>query len=163
MAFPPVMIIPLISLLLLWQTSSVPYRAKEDYVVEVRPNFKTRPNTDKGTVNWEAHNPQGRDDRAKTGLLPYLVVNVKILNPKAEELRVLCEDSRGTHVFNKKIGKTLTYEIDMGYIHDIKDHITPNAYTVYALTDKRAALNRIELLVADDGTFLVNGEKRGKF
>jgi len=158
------MIIPLISLLLLWQTSSVPYRAKEDYIVEVRPNFRTRPNTDKGTINWEAHNPQGRDDRAKTGaLLPYLVVNVKMLNLKAEELRIKCEDNRGISVFNRKIGKTSTYEIDMGYIDDIKDHITANAYTVYAITDKRAVLNRIELLIADDGTFLVNGEKRGKF
>ena len=66
-------------------------------------------------------------------------------------------------VVNKKIGKTLTYEVDMGYIDDIKDHITPSAYTVYALSGKRVALNRIELLVAEDGTFLVNGEKRCKF
>lgn len=157
------MIIPLISFLLLWQTSSIPYRAKDDYIVEVKPNFKMRPNTDKGTVNWEAHNPQGRDDRAKTGLLPYLVVSVKILNLKADELRVKCEDSRGTSIFNKKVAKTTSYDIDMGYIDDIKDHITANAYTVYALNDKKAVLNRIELVVTDDGTFLVNGEKRGKF
>src|ERR1041385_6685639 len=110
------MIIQLVSILLLWQTTSVPYRAKDDFVVELKYNFKERPNTDKGTVNWEAHNPNGRDDRAKTGLLPYLVVNVKILNQKAEELRIRCEDNRGTAVFNKKIGKTLSYEVDMGFI-----------------------------------------------
>src|ERR1043165_2615827 len=129
------MIIQLISILLLWQTSEVPYRAKDDYVVKIKPDFRQRPSTDKTTVNWEAHNPNGRDDRAKTGLLPYLVVNVKILNQKAEELRIRCEDNRGTAVFNKKIGKTLSYEVDMGFIDDIKDRITANSYTVYALTD----------------------------
>ena len=157
------MIIQFISLLLLLQTTDVPYRAKEDYIVQVKPDFRMRPNTDKTTVNWEAHNPQGRDDRAKTGLLPYLVVNVEIKNQKADEFRIKCQDNRGTAVFNKKIGKTLTYVVDMGYIDDIKDHITANAYTVYALTDKREVLNRIELIITDDGTFLVNGEKRGKF
>jgi hypothetical protein len=158
------MIIHLISvLLLLWQTGEVPYREKADYLIEIKPNFKMRPNTDRSTVNWEAHNPQGIEDRSKVGLLPYLIVNVKILNPKPEELRIRCESNRGAHLFNKKAGKTDTYEIDMGFIDDIKDHITANSYTVYTIGDKRAMLNRIELLIADDGTFLVNGEKRGKF
>jgi hypothetical protein len=157
------MIIQFISILLLWQTAEIPYRAKDDYVVKIKPDFRQRPNTDKTTVNWEAHNPNGRDDRAKTGQLPYLVVKIEILNPKAEELRIKCQDNRGTNVFNKKIGKTLVYEIDMGFIDDIKDRITANTYTVYALTGNREALNRIELAIAEDGTFLVNGEKRGKF
>ena len=157
------MIIQLISILLLWQSGDIPFRAKQDYLIEVKPDLRLRPNTDKTTINWEAHNPQGRDDRAKTGLLPYLVVHIKILNPKAEELRFRCEDNRGTLVFNKKTAKTLSYDVDMGFVDDIKDHITANAYTVYAIDDKRAHLNRIELLIADDGTFTVNGEKRGKF
>lgn len=157
------MILQFLSVLLLWQSTTVPYRAKEDYIVELKYNFKARENTEKATVNWESHNAQGRDDRAKTGLLPYLVVNIKILNTKPEEIRFRCDNNRGRSLFNRKSGKEQSFDVDMGYIDDIKDHITANIYTLYALDVNRHELNRVELLVQDDGTFLVNGEKRGKF
>jgi len=151
------------SLLLLWQTIEVPYRAKDDFQVELKYNFKERPAKDPNSVSWEAHNAQGREGREKNGLLPYLIVHVRILNPTAEELRFKCENNLGRSLFNKKISKELSYDVDMGYIDDVKDRISAHTYTVYAMTDKRVMINRIELHVAEDGTFLVNGEKRGKF
>lgn len=151
------MIAYLISLLLLWQTVDVPYRAKDDFQIELKYNFKERPNKE-STIAWEA-----QPGKVKSGPLPYLVVNIKILNPKAEEIRFRCEDNVGKIWFNKKAEKSLNYEIDMGYIDDVKDRITPYRYVVSAMTEDRKAINNIELLVQEDGTFLVNGEKRGKF
>lgn len=151
------MIIHLISFLLLLQASEIPYRAKDDYQVELKYNFKDRPQKDP-TLAYES-----TLTRNKSGLLPYLIVNVRILNAKAEEIRFKCEDNLGKARFNKKAGKDDYYEIDMGYIDDVKDRVTAYKYTLYALDEDKKALNRIELNVTEDGTFMVNGEKRGKF
>src|SRR5436190_1086457 len=102
------MILYLFSILLLWQTAEVPYRAKDDFQVELKYNFKERPQKDAGTLQWDA-DPSKR----KTGLLPYLIVHVKILNPKTEEIRFKCENNFGRSLFNKKAEKQLSYEIDM--------------------------------------------------
>jgi hypothetical protein len=157
------MILQLALFLLLWQATEVPFRAKDDYEVELKYNFKEKPARDPSTVVWEAHNAAGSASGDKHGLLPYLIVNVKILNPKTEEVRFKCENNLGHSMFNKRADKDLSYDVDMGYIDDVKDRVTAHTFTVYALTDKKQALNRIELKVEEDGTFLVNGEKRGKF
>jgi hypothetical protein len=154
------MILYLVSFLLLWQTTEIPFRAKDDYHVELKYNLKQRPAKDHNAVTFEN---QRVEDRKNPGPLPYLIVNVKILNPKVDEIRFKCENNFGRAIFNKKAEKSLSYEIDMGYIDDLKDRVTPYSYTLYALTDKKESINKIELLVMEDGTFMVNGEKRGKF
>jgi hypothetical protein len=124
--------------------------------VELKYNFKEKPQRD-NTVAWEAH------PNKKLGPLPYLIVNVEILNAKNEEIRFKCENNLGKTLFNRKADKGLDYEIDMGYLDDVKDRITAHTFTLYALTENREALNKVVLMVMEDGTFLVNGEKRVKF
>ena len=154
------MILQLISFLLLLQVTEIPYRAKNDFQIELKYNFKDRPAKDANTVSFDDRTAR---ERPPSGPLPYLIVNVKILNPKAEEIRFKCENNLGRALFNRKAEKSLSYDIDMGYIDDVKDRVTAHTYTLYALTDKREAINKVELLVMEDGTFFVNGEKRGKF
>ncbi|HMJ68181.1 MAG TPA: hypothetical protein VK508_04775 [Cyclobacteriaceae bacterium] len=149
----------LISFLFLWQTAEIPFRAKEDFQVELKYDLKTRPAKDPNAVTFEG----GRVSTNSSGALPYLTVNVTILNPKVEEIRFRCENNLGKSVFNKKADRTLRYVIDMGYIDDLKDHVSPHGYTLFAIADDRVSLNKIEFLVMEDGTFMVNGEKRGKF
>lgn len=153
------MIFYVLTFIFLWQTAEIPFRAKEDFQVELKYDLKQRPSKDPNTVNLDA----AVADKKTTGPLPYLVVHVKILNPKTEETRFKCENNFHKAVFSKKAEKTLNYQIDMGYIDDLKDGITPRGYTLYAVSDAKELLNKIELLVMEDGTFLVNGEKRGKF
>lgn len=154
------MLLYLVPFLLLLQTTDVPFRAKEDFQIELKYDLKQRPAVDPNTVTLD---PAVAERKGSHGPLPYLTVKLKILNPKAEEIRFKCEDNFGKALFNKKAEKSLAYEIDMGYIDDVKDRISAHSYTLYAQSDKRESLNRIELLVMEDGTFLVNGEKRGKF
>lgn len=149
----------LLSFLLLWQTIEIPFRAKEDFTVELKYDLKQRPARDHNTVTLDATVAE----RKGTGPLPYLTVKLKILNPKAEEIRFRCEDNYGKAVFSKKAEKSLDYVIDMGYIDDLKDRLSPYSYILYAQSDKKESLNKIVLLVQEDGTFLVNGERRGKF
>jgi hypothetical protein len=152
------MILHLISFFLLFQSSEIPFRAKDDFAIELKYNFKEKPTKDANTVAWEA-NPAKRP----TGLLPYLIINVKILNAKQEETRFKCENNLGRALFNRKAEKGLSYDIDMGYLDDVKDRVTAHKYTLYAVGESREVINKIELLVMEDGTFMVNGEKRGKF
>ncbi|MEI9921472.1 MAG: hypothetical protein WDO14_22195 [Bacteroidota bacterium] len=158
------MLIHFVLFLLVWQSpESTPNRAKEDYTVKLNYDIRQRQAVDKTVINWESHNAGGRDDRMKTGMLPYLIVKVTILNRKDEEYRIKCQDNRGTVVLNKKMGKVSEYEVDMGFIDDIKDHISASAYTIYILDEKKKPLNQIEMLVTDEAKFLVNGEERGRF
>ncbi len=148
-----------LSILFLWQ-SDVPFRSKEDYQVELKYEFRQRPAKDANTVTLD---PNGVQDRKQPGPLPYLVVHIKILNRKAEEVRFKCENNFGSAIFNKKADKTLDFDIDMGYVDDLKDRVNAYGYTVYAVNDARQLLNKIELIVQDDGSFMVNGDRRGKF
>jgi hypothetical protein len=154
------MLLYLISFLFLFQDIEVPFRAKDDFQIELKYEFKQRPAQDNTHVSLD---PNGADERKSGGPLPYLLVHVKILNHKEEEVRFRCEDNLGKSQFNKKAEKTLTYTIDMGYVDDLKDRVTAHTYNLYAMTDSRKQLNRIELTVKEDGTFMVNGELRGKF
>lgn len=153
------MIIYLISLLIYWQTPTIPFRAKEDFTVELKYDMRQRPSKE-ASITFDHRKVE---DRKGPAALPYLTANVTILNATKEEIRFRCDNNFGNSMFNKKAEKSLKYAIEMGYIDDVKDHVSPHVFTVYALNDKRDAINRIELKVLEDGTFLVNDEKRGKF
>lgn len=157
------MIIYLISFLLLMQTSEIPYRAKENYQVELKYDLKARPAKDHNSVNLDPNAARGIEENNYLGPLPYLTIKIKILNHVPEEIRFRCENNFGNSLFNRKAEKSLAYEIDMGYLDDVKDRVTAHSYTLYAMTEKKVALNKIEFVVQEDGTFMVNGEKRGKF
>lgn len=148
-----------ISLILLLQEPAIPYRDKDDYLVELKYELKQRPQDN--TLAYDAE----RGVAPKTGgsSLPFLVVHITILNRKPEEVRFRCENNRNQTLFNKKAEKTQLYKVEMGFIDDMKDRVSPHAYRLMAMSDDKKPLNQIELLVLDDGTFLVNGEKRGKF
>jgi hypothetical protein len=141
------------------QYPGIPYRNKEDFQVELKYDLRARPAPNSGTFNFD----QAANQKPKNGMLPYLLVNVKIMNVTPEEIRFRCEDNKGTTHFSKKLPKGAIFVIDMGYIDDIKDQLAPNTYELFAVSSKKEMLNRIHLRIEKDGTFLVNGEKRGKF
>lgn len=142
------------------QSPDVPYRNKEDYQVELKYDLRSRPPEALNKVQLDMY--PTTVSKPKSGTLPYLLVTVKILNPRPEEVRFKCENN--THVvFNRKLSKSSSFVIDMGYIDDIKDGLASNDFTVYAVGADKVPINRINLHIDKDGTFLVNGEKRGKF
>jgi hypothetical protein len=141
------------------QDPGIPYRNKEDFQVDLKYDLRSRPANNPNSFQFD----QAPNQKPKTGMLPYLVVSVKIMNVTTQETRFKCEDNKGNIRFTKKLPKGATFLIDMGYIDDIKDQLAPNTYELFALSADKALLNRIHLRIEKDGTFLVNGEKRGKF
>jgi hypothetical protein len=53
-------------------------------------------------------------------------------------------------------------KLDMGFTDDIKDQVAANQYIILFLSKDKTPLSKIEILFQRDGTYLVNGEKRGK-
>jgi hypothetical protein len=65
---------------------------------------------------------------------------------------------------NKKLKHPLTtFPLVIGYTDDVKDRVTPHEYILTFLSEDKTPLSRIVIFIDEDGTFAVNGEKRGRF
>lgn len=149
-------------ILLTWfQVDEIPFRPKENYSVEIKYDLKQKPATDHNTVNLDAD--RIRQERRNSGPLPYLIINVRILNTTEQEKRFKVENNLGRTLLNRKKEKLSLIKIEMGYLDDVKDQLAPHTYEIIALAADKYPMNRIVLKVEKDGTFLVNGERRGKF
>ncbi len=134
-------------------------KPSEEFEVKVDYSFKERPQEEKKAdyeaVEKRSHKPGGP--------LPYLLVTVTVLSLSDQETRVKAIDSNGKTIANRKATKNTQVEIKWGFSEDIKDRIVPHSHTVLFLDDRKKPISQIYLLVEEDGTFYVNGEKRGKF
>lgn len=97
-----------------------------------------------------------------TDLLPYLQIKLKIKrwHPDVDLVKVV--DDGNKTVLRKKVNDDGLYDLDLGYVDDIKDGVTSGKFTVQFL-ERKKIIEVITISVEKDGTFLVNGEKRGKF
>ncbi len=140
----------------------IPYKPAGEFEIKIDYTFKQRPPMDRQTVEYE----QPTDTRVKNstaGPLPYLLIQIKVISITSQELRIRVTDSNGHLVYNRKAEAGTFVKVDWGYSEDIKDRIVPHEYTVIFLDNKKKPISRIFMSVEGDGTFSVNGEKRGKF
>jgi len=141
-------------LLLFFNQDQTPYKPKEEF--ELKLNFEFKSRTIDKTV---AYNTSAM---SSTGPLPYLKMELRVVKLSAEEVRVRITRNGGEAIFAKKTDPGMTIKLDLGFTDDIKDRVTANEYTVYFLSPEKKQLSKIEILFEKDGTYLVNGEKRGK-
>lgn len=79
------------------------------------------------------------------------------------EDRIKISDSNRRTMLNKKVTENDAFNLDLGFTDDMKDRTSPHEYFVHFLSaDKKTIVSRILIDVGEDGTFTVNGEKRGK-
>jgi len=144
------------------QQPAIPYKPKEEYEAKLNYEFKKREGVNRYKVDYS----ETVEDRAKSSsaaLLPYLVVNINVLQLPSGEVRAKVTDHEGKAVLNKKIAVGDVVKIDMGFTDDLKDRVSSHEYTVVFLDSEKRPVNRIHLLVEESGTFMVNGEVKGKF
>ena len=139
-----------------------PYKPAEEYEITIDYKFEERPAIDRSKVEYEVATDE-RNRKAISGPLPYLKINLKLLKLSNEEVKLRVIDSNGNLVFNRKASVGTKLTLDIGFIDDVKDRITPNSYTLNLFTDSKKIVTRIHMVILEDGTFLVNEEKRGKF
>jgi hypothetical protein len=145
-----------------WQ-EQVPFKPNEEFEVTLDYKFKERPTSSVSNPSFNFENGSVVKNKISSGSLPYLILNVRVLKAGPGEVKVRAINNKDKVLVTKKIVPDLKFAIDMGFTDDVKDRITPNEVNVYFLSDEKKELTRIQMIILSDGTFVVNGEKRGKF
>lgn len=149
----------LISTQLSSEQQDIRNKPSDEFEVKVDYSFQERPQEESKAayeaVEKRSHKPGGP--------LPYLLVTVTVLKVSAQETRVKAVDSNGKTIANRKATNSTQIEIKWGFSEDIKDRIAPHAHTILFFDESKKPVSQIYMLVEEDGTFYVNGEKRGKF
>jgi hypothetical protein len=71
-------------------------------------------------------------------------------------------ENGGKNVFNKKFDPSTIIKLELGFTDDIKDRVGAYEYTVVFLDEDKDPVSRIVIYFEKDGTYLVNGQNRGK-
>ena len=133
----------------------VPYKPGDQFELNLDYKFRQRPPSDNGGNLLAVNEGAG-------GLLPFVAIKLKVLKLEPDEVRYRVTNNKGEQVLGKKITAPSEIEFEMGFTADLKDRVKPYEYTVSFLSQERDAKSRIVIYVDQDGSFFVNGTKRGK-
>jgi hypothetical protein len=136
---------------------TTPFKPNDEFELKMDYEFRQRTLDNSKAVDYS-------DERPKvTGPLPYLGVELKIVKAGAGETKVRVTNNKNTTSLNKKLKGDLVLKFDLGFTDDMKDRVTPHEYIIAFLGDEsKQPLSKIVIFVEENGTLLVNGEKRGK-
>ncbi len=137
----------------------IPFKPTEEFEAKLDYQFKPRPQGDPNTVSL---NGTLRSQKAGS-VLPYLVVNIRMLQLPQNKMRVGITTNLNNRPVWRRVSLNGVLELDMGFTDDMIDRVTAHQYTVTFVDDSKEPIDRILINVAEDGSFFVNGEKRGKF
>jgi hypothetical protein len=133
------------------------YKSNDEFELKLDLQFKKRPGPDMNKVDLE------RRTLPTAGMnAPYLYLDLRVLKPIAEEFRVKVLKNGRETLMSRKFDPDLVIKLDLGFTDDIKDQVTPHHYLVTFFSKDKEPLSRIEIVFEEDGTYIVNGEKRGK-
>ena len=140
-----------------------PYKPTDEFELKLNFEFKDRgAGRDPNKIDMN-QTLKERDKTRGSGLLPYLYINLKVLKLAPNELRLKVIENNSKNVLNhKKFETTTVVKLDLGFTDDIKDRVGAYEYIVYFLNEEKDPVTKIVIYFEKDGTYIVNGEKRGK-
>lgn len=158
----------MIVLLFLWitlqQPPEIPLKATEEFKIELEYKFKNRPVSDNAFIDLtETVAEKERRTTGNVTPLPYLIIHLTFQKLSDKEVRLRCTDNNQKNRFTKKLDMEKVYSLDLGFTEDMKDRVTAHEFVFVLMDPDRNDTSRIHLIVEEDGTFLINGVKRGKF
>lgn len=139
-----------------------PFKNNEEFKITIDYQLKERAAANPSTIDFT----ETRGERAKKdqgGVLPFLVINLIVFKLSADEAKIRCVNNRGDIVISRKAKENVMFKISMGFTDDIKDGVSANQYIVSFNSPDKKEVSCIQLFIDKDGTFFINGEKRGKF
>jgi hypothetical protein len=139
----------------------IPLKPKEEFEIKLDYQFKQRPQGDPNTVQLGV-SPRPYD-KSGSGVLPYLILNIKVLQLRDEKMRMRITNNRSERPIIKKVSVNSEVGLDLGFTVDMKDRVTASVYTLTFIAEDKNPVDRILISVDEDGSFFVNEEKRGKF
>jgi hypothetical protein len=153
-------------LLLLFQTTEVPFKLSNEFEVKIDLSFKQKENDfnqyNKVTLDYTETVAQ-KNRRLSGNQLPYLVLKITFLTLSDQEKKVKIINNLNKNIYSKKAELTSVIRLDLGFVDDIKDRVSPNTFDIILSDADKTSRTHILIVVQEDGTFLVNNEKRGKF
>jgi hypothetical protein len=150
----------LVCVLMLVQ-GAVPFKPNEEFEVKFNFEFKERQRDNANKVLLDATRKEVERSRG-SGPLPYLFLNFRVLKQDNGEERIRVFENGRRTIQAKKFDTNTVLKLDLGFTDDIKDRIGPYEYEIVLLSDKKDAVSRVVIFFEEDGTYLVNGEVRGK-
>lgn len=144
-----------------WQ-EAVPFKPSDEYEVIIDYKFQERPPIDRSKVEYDVSTDE-RNRKAIAGPLPYLRLQLKLLKLNSDEVKVRVVNSQGNLVFNRKATEGTLIKLEIGFIDDVKDRIAPHEFTALLYSSSKKTTSQIHLEIMEDGTFMVNDVKKGKF
>lgn len=158
------MILVTLLLILFPQDPPVPDKASDEYKLELEYKFKNRPASDNAFIDLtETVAEKERRTTGNVTPLPYLIIHLSFQKLSDKEVRIRCTDSNQSNRFSRKVETEKVYSVDLGFTEDMKDRVTAYEYVFTLMDTDRKETSQIVLRVEEDGTFLVNGVRRGKF
>jgi hypothetical protein len=140
----------------------LPFKPKDEFEVKLDYQFKQRPPVSHTSVKID-YALSDEEKRNSSAILPYLTLNVRVMK-NAGATRVSIKNNRDQRLLNKKLKvEPAIIPLVLGYTDDVKDRVTAHEYTLIFMTDDKQPISKIVIFIDEDGTFLLNGEKRGRF
>lgn len=137
--------------------NETPYKPTEEFELKLDLQFKQRPMPDGNRVELEKRTLPTSGMNA-----PYLHLHLRVLKAIPEEVRVKVVKNNNQTLLSRKFDPNVVIKMDLGFTDDIKDRASAYHYIVTFLSKEKDALSKIDIFFEEDGTYLVNGEKRGK-
>lgn len=140
----------------------IPLKPTDEFEIKLDYDFRPRPLSPYNTVRLEELSGE-RTRGSGSSVLPYLILYIKPLRLKEEKMRVRITTGNGDKIFQKRVSVDSSLELDLGFTDDIKDRVTPHQYILTFIDSDKKPVDKIVISIGEDGSFLVNGEKRGSF
>ena len=144
-----------------WQ--DLPYKPKEEFDIKLDYQLKQRTFSGNGTLVRVDESRKEYEKRTSADLLPFLDLEIKLLKLAPDEVRVKIVNNLRQRILNRKVEQGDVVPLQLGFTDDVKDRVKAHEYTVYIVNKDKQETSRILISIDEDGTFNVNGEKRGRF
>jgi len=147
----------LLLFVLFFVQENVPYKSNDEFELKIDLQFKQRPASDQNTVELDRRTLPNSGMKA-----PYLYLNLLVTKPDLKETRVKVTDNKGKVLLSRKFDPSILIKLDLGFTDDLKDRVSAHQFVVTFMTKDKVATSKVEVFFEEDGTYLVNGEKRGR-
>lgn len=151
--------LPAIALVFFVQ-DTVPHKAKEEF--EIKFELSVRQRADDDDTKTIRYSESVNDYEKRTGLLPYLKLNVKIITIHPNEVKLKVFKDNGNAGFSKKAERGMEFKLDLGFTDDIKDRVSGYKYVIQFYTLEKKEFSKIVIEFDTEGNYFVNGERRGR-
>jgi hypothetical protein len=143
-------------LLIFFIQDIAPYKPSDEFELKMNYELRPRPLPENNRIDFE-------ERKNESGMLPYLSLTLQVLKVQPGEDRIRIATNFKDQILNKKIKIGTGYSFDLGFTVDMKDRVKAHEYTIlFQTSDRKQTISKIVINVGEDGSFLVNNEKRGR-